>query len=78
MTASAAEIAQEEGLEKSKSEVLQIPTSSHAIEQIVSKFWFTVGVLCPVQKPGSYWDRSLALLLVGLKPTLKYEPVTRY
>ena len=28
-----------------------------------------VGVLCPVQQPGSYWDRSLALPLVGLKPT---------
>ena len=24
-----------------------------------------VGVLCPVQQPGSYWDRSSALQLVG-------------
>ena len=28
-----------------------------------------VGVLCPVQQPGSYWDSSSALPLVGLKPT---------
>ena len=28
-----------------------------------------VGVLRPVQQPGSYWDRSSELPLVGLKPT---------
>ena len=27
-----------------------------------------VGVLHPVQQPGSYWDRSSALPLVGLEP----------
>ena len=28
-----------------------------------------VGVLRPVKQPGSYWDRSSALPLVGLEPT---------
>ena len=28
-----------------------------------------VGVLRPVQQPGSYWDRSSDLPLVGLEPT---------
>ena len=28
-----------------------------------------VGVLRPVQQPGSYWDRSSELPLVGLEPT---------
>ena len=28
-----------------------------------------VGVLRPVQQPGSYWDRSSELTLVGLEPT---------
>ena len=28
-----------------------------------------VGVLHPVQQPGSYWDRSSELPLVGLEPT---------
>ena len=28
-----------------------------------------VGVLCSVQQPGSYWDRSSTLPPVGLKPT---------
>ena len=32
-------------------------------------FKIKVGVLCPVQQPGSYWDRSSALPLVELKPT---------
>ena len=27
------------------------------------------GVLRPVQQPGSYWDRSSELPLVGLEPT---------
>ena len=29
----------------------------------------SVGVLRPVQQPGSYWDRSSELPLVGLEPT---------
>ena len=28
-----------------------------------------LGVLRPVQQPGSYWDRSSELPLVGLEPT---------
>ena len=28
-----------------------------------------VGVLRPIQQPGSYWDRSSELPLVGLEPT---------
>ena len=28
-----------------------------------------VRVLNPIQKPGSYWDRSSTLSLVGLEPT---------
>ena len=30
---------------------------------------FKVGVLRPVQQPGSYWDRSSEVPLVGLEPT---------
>ena len=35
------------------------------------EFWtkVKVGVLRPVQQPGSYWDRSSELPLVGLEPT---------
>ena len=33
-----------------------------------------VGVLRPVQQPGSYWDRSSELPLVGLEP----KEVTAY
>ena len=34
-------------------------------------FWFDKvgGFLRPVQQPGSYWDRSSELPLVGLEPT---------
>ena len=32
-------------------------------------FQIKVGVLRPVQQPGSYWDRSSELPLVGLEPT---------
>ena len=28
-----------------------------------------LGVLRPVQQPGSYWDRSSAMPLVGVEPT---------
>ena len=31
--------------------------------------WVKVGVLRPIQQPGSYWDRSSELPLVGLEPT---------
>ena len=34
-----------------------------------SSLSFKVGVLRPVQQPGSYWDRSSELPLVGLEPT---------
>ena len=34
-----------------------------------SGFKVKVGVLRPVQQPGSYWDRSSELPLVGLEPT---------
>ena len=40
-----------------------------------------VGVLRPVQQPGSYWDRSSELPLVGLEPTEVmhvFEPVSIY
>ena len=30
---------------------------------------FKVGVLCPVEQPGSYWDRSTALPFVLVEPT---------
>ena len=30
---------------------------------------FKVGVLCPVQQSGSYWDRSSVLPLVAVEPT---------
>ena len=36
---------------------------------IQSKVKVKVGVLRPVQQPGSYWDRSSELPLVGLEPT---------
>ena len=36
---------------------------------LASKVKVKVRVLRPVQQPGSYWDRSSALSLVGLEPT---------
>ena len=38
---------------------------------ISHRYWskVKVGVLRPVQQPGSYWDRSSELPLVGLEPT---------
>ena len=36
---------------------------------VVSFLLIKVGVLRPVQQPGSYWDRSSELPLVGLEPT---------
>ena len=38
---------------------------------------FKVGVLGPIQQPGSYWDRSSVLLLVEFKPTKRCQPVIR-
>ena len=35
-----------------------------------------VGVSCPVQQPGSYWERPSALLLVGLCPSFSGPPRT--
>ena len=35
----------------------------------LAKVKVKVGVLRPVQQPGSYWDRSSELPLVGLEPT---------
>ena len=35
----------------------------------ISALSVKVGVLRPVQQPGSYWDRSSELPLVGLEPT---------
>ena len=37
--------------------------------QNINKVKVKVGVLRPVQQPGSYWDRSSELPLVGLEPT---------
>ena len=43
-------------------------TDQNASSKLTSK-WTKVGVLRPVQQPGSYWDRSSELPLVGLEPT---------
>ena len=47
----------------------------------LSLFKVKVGVLRPVQQPGSYWDRSSELPLVGLEPTevtaYDYYPCSR-
>ena len=43
--------------------------SIHIIETPSRKVKVKVGVLRPVQQPGSYWDRSSELPLVGLEPT---------
>ena len=42
------------------------PYSSHSTDLKVK---VKVGVLHPIQQPGSYWDRSSELPLVGLEPT---------
>ena len=42
-------------------------TLSRTVKEIEAKV--KVGVLRPVQQPGSYWDRSSELPLVGLEPT---------
>ena len=43
----------------------------HFVLPAVNNCWtkVKVGVLCPVQQPGLYWDRSSELPLVGLEPT---------
>ena len=38
-------------------------------KQKIQRSKVKVGVLRPVQQPGSYWDRSSELPLVGLEPT---------
>ena len=35
----------------------------------LNKVKIKIGVSRPVKQPGLYWDRSLALALVGLEPT---------
>ena len=40
-----------------------------SLDEIPSLTKVKVGVLRPVQQPGSYWDRSSELPLVGLEPT---------
>ena len=45
-----------------------LPARVHLKFQQRSKL-VKVGVLRPVQQPGSYWDRSSELPLVGLEPT---------
>ena len=47
--------------------LLSVPIPSRRI--ITLKVKVKVGVLRPVQQPGSYWDRSSELPLVGLEPT---------
>ena len=39
------------------------------IECVKQRSKVKVGVLCPVQQPGLYSDRSSALSLVGVTPT---------
>ena len=39
------------------------------IQNLCDRSKVKVGVLHPVQQPGSYWDRSSELPLVGLEPT---------
>ena len=48
--------------------------NAHAVNNCCGGFFMSlykvkVGVLCPFQQPGSYWDRSSALPLMGLEPT---------
>ena len=45
------------------------PLTSLMKDQVASMTKVKVGVLRPVQQPGSYWDRSSELPLVGLEPT---------
>ena len=51
-----------------------MPVLFKEITKLIEVFNYTkvkvkVGVLRPVQQPGSYWDRSSELPLVGLEPT---------
>ena len=58
---------------KLKHTCLQKPICpSHPTTPVSSRSKFKVWVLCPIQQPGSYWDRSSsALFLVKLKSTQK-------
>ena len=47
----------------------------HCINKLKISSKLKVGVLHPVQQPGTYWDRSSALSLVGIKPTNRRLPV---
>ena len=51
--------------------VLKLPQQGDKFSKNVTglKTKVKVGVLRPVQQPGSYWDRSSELPLVGLEPT---------
>ena len=44
-------------------------TPGQVLWRSVDNLKVKVGVLRPVQQPGSYWDRSSELPLVGLEPT---------
>ena len=48
-------------------QLIDTPQSLHYIVPMPNKV--KVWVLHPVQQPGSYWDRSSALPLVGGEPT---------
>ena len=47
--------------------IMKVTEPTNWISSMVFKV--KVGVLRPVQQPGSYWDRSSELPLVGLEPT---------
>ena len=49
--------------------ILSLHTTYTHIEHLQPIAKVKVGVLRPVQQPGSYWDRSSELPLVGLEPT---------
>ena len=51
--------------------ILSLPAALCILKekQACIQSWVKVGVLRPVQQPGSYWDRSSELPLVGLEPT---------
>ena len=49
--------------------LLCVQIVSHGKKKHCNYVKVKVGVLRPVQQPGSYWDRSSELPLVGLEPT---------
>ena len=52
-----------------KCDCFTFKTPTVTMKLLTVKVKVKVGVLCPVQQPGSYWDRSSELPLVGLEPT---------